>query len=64
MLHSCFPQSVNIGRHHQSNSFPAVVDYGINVLRDAMRDLLDPWLRGGGGSYSVKKRKKDAAQMT
>jgi hypothetical protein len=31
------------------------VVYGINVFGDAMRDLLDPRLRGGGGSYSVKK---------
>lgn len=38
-----------------------IVVYGINVFGDAMRDLLDPRLRGGGGSYSVKKRmKKDA----
>jgi peptide/nickel transport system permease protein len=33
-----------------------IVVYGINVFGDAMRDLLDPRLRGGGGSYSVKKR--------
>ncbi len=32
-----------------------IVVYGINVFGDAMRDLLDPRLRGGGGSYSVKK---------
>lgn len=35
-----------------------VVVYGINVFGDAMRDLLDPKLWGGGGSYSVKGRKK------
>jgi peptide/nickel transport system permease protein len=35
-----------------------IVVYGINVFGDAMRDLLDPRLRGGGGSYSVKKRLK------
>ena len=29
-----------------------VVVYGINVFGDAMRDLLDPRLRGGTGSYS------------
>ncbi len=33
-----------------------IVVYGINVFGDAMRDLLDPRLRGGGGSYSVKKK--------
>jgi len=44
-----------------------VVVYGINVFGDAMRDLLDPRLRGGIGSYSgdkrflsIFKRKKDA----
>ncbi len=39
-----------------------IVVYGINVFGDAMRDLLDPRLRGGGGSYSVKKRKKKEAR--
>ena len=39
-----------------------IVVYGINVFGDAMRDLLDPRLRGGGGSYSVRQRKKKAAQ--
>ncbi len=34
-----------------------VVVYGINVFGDAMRDLLDPRLRGGLGSYSGKKIK-------
>jgi peptide/nickel transport system permease protein len=33
-----------------------IVVYGINVFGDAMRDLLDPRLRGGGGSYSGRKR--------
>ncbi len=36
-----------------------IVVYGINVFGDAMRDLLDPRLRGGGGSYSVKKNAGD-----
>ena len=36
-----------------------VVVYGINVFGDAMRDLLDPRLRGGGGSYSVRGKKGD-----
>ena len=35
-----------------------IVVYGINVFGDAMRDLLDPRLRGGGGSYSVKRKLK------
>jgi peptide/nickel transport system permease protein len=29
-----------------------VVVYGINVFGDALRDLLDPRMRGGGTSYS------------
>ena len=36
-----------------------VVVYGINMLGDALRDLLDPRLRGGLGSYA-KKRKRAA----
>jgi len=36
-----------------------IVVYGINVFGDAMRDLLDPRLRGGGGSYSVKRKRED-----
>ncbi|MBW2061318.1 MAG: ABC transporter permease [Deltaproteobacteria bacterium] len=35
-----------------------IVVYGINVFGDALRDLLDPRLRGGGGRYSGKKVKK------
>jgi len=30
-----------------------VVVYGINIFGDAIRDLLDPRLRGGGGRYSA-----------
>lgn len=37
-----------------------VVVYGINMLGDALRDLLDPRLRGGLGSYG--RRKKAAAK--
>lgn len=33
----------------------AIVVYGINMLGDGMRDLLDPRLRGGLGRYSMKK---------
>jgi len=36
-----------------------IVVYGINVFGDAMRDLLDPRLRGGSGSYSLKRKKGD-----
>ena len=35
----------------------ALVVYGANMLGDAMRDLLDPRLRGGLGRYSGVKRK-------
>lgn len=35
----------------------ALVVYGINMLGDAIRDLLDPRLRGGLGRYAGVKRK-------
>jgi len=43
----------------------AIVVYGINMLGDAMRDLLDPRLRGGLGRYSglEKKRAKIAQKV-
>lgn len=34
-----------------------IVVYGINIFGDAARDLLDPRLRGGLGSYAGKKMK-------
>jgi len=42
------------------------VVFGINVLGDALRDLLDPRLRGGGGSFklagrTVRKTRKGAS---
>ncbi|MFH1382757.1 MAG: ABC transporter permease [Chloroflexota bacterium] len=38
----------------------AIVVYGINMLGDAFRDILDPRLRGGLGRYSgTKKRQPD-----
>lgn len=40
----------------------AIVVYGINMLGDALRDLLDPRLRGGLGSYSATKVKKSIAR--
>ena len=43
----------------------AIVVYGINMLGDAVRDLLDPRMRGGLGRYSgvkTKGRAKEAQQ--
>ena len=39
----------------------AIVVYGINMFGDAVRDLLDPRLRGGVGRYGVRKPKKEAS---
>jgi peptide/nickel transport system permease protein len=36
----------------------SIVVYGTNMLGDAVRDLLDPRLRGGVGRYTGVKRKK------
>ncbi len=36
----------------------AVVVYGINMFGDAVRDILDPRLRGGVGRYGVRKPKE------
>jgi len=36
----------------------AIVVYGINMFGDAVRDLLDPKLRGGVGRYGVRAKKK------
>ena len=36
----------------------AIVVYGINMFGDAMRDLLDPRLRGGVGRYGVRVKKE------
>ena len=35
-----------------------VVVYGVNILGDAMRDLLDPSLRGGVGRYGIRGKTK------
>ncbi len=35
-----------------------IVVYSFNMFGDAMRDLLDPRLRGGEGSYGAAKRKR------
>jgi len=37
--------------------------FGINVLGDAMRDLLDPKLRGGVGTYRLDKVEKIRAKL-
>lgn len=37
--------------------FLAIAIYGINVLGDALRDLLDPRLRGGLGRYDLAAKK-------
>ena len=34
-----------------------IVVYGVNMFGDAVRDLLDPRLRGGIGRYGVSRRK-------
>ena len=36
----------------------ATVVYGINMFGDAVRDLLDPRLRGGAGRYGVRAKKE------
>lgn len=42
----------------------AVVVYGINMFGDALRDLLDPRLRGGLGRYSGSRRKMPRQKIT
>jgi len=36
----------------------SIVVYGINMFGDAVRDLLDPRLRGGAGRYGMRVKKK------
>jgi len=36
----------------------SIVVYGINMLGDAVRDILDPRLRGGLGRYGRTLKKK------
>ena len=38
----------------------ATVVYGVNMFGDAVRDLLDPKLRGGAGRYGVGAKKEVA----
>ncbi|GAJ21039.1 unnamed protein product, partial [marine sediment metagenome] len=37
----------------------AIVVYGVNMFGDAVRDLLDPRLRGGVGRYGVRAKKEE-----
>jgi peptide/nickel transport system permease protein len=36
----------------------AIVVYGVNVFGDAVRDILDPRLKGGVGRYGVRVKKE------
>ncbi|MEE8325679.1 MAG: ABC transporter permease [candidate division NC10 bacterium] len=40
----------------------SAVVYGVNMFGDAVRDLLDPRLRGGGGRFGVKVKRNSAAE--
>lgn len=35
----------------------SVVIYGVNMFGDALRDLLDPRMRGGAGSYGARRKR-------
>ncbi len=41
----------------------AIVVYGVNMFGDAVRDLLDPRLRGGVGRYGVRVKKIGKGRM-
>ena len=41
-----------------------IVVYSLNMFGDAMRDLLDPRLRGGQGSYGTTKVKRKRALLS
>jgi peptide/nickel transport system permease protein len=38
----------------------SVLVYAVNMFGDALRDILDPRLRGGVGRYGLKVKKKKA----
>jgi peptide/nickel transport system permease protein len=40
----------------------SIVVYGVNMFGDAVRDILDPRLRGGVGRYEVRV-KKEASKL-
>jgi peptide/nickel transport system permease protein len=42
----------------------ATVVYGVNMFGDAVRDLLDPRLRGGVGRYGVRREKEEKRRDT
>ncbi|MBA7608251.1 Glutathione transport system permease protein GsiD [subsurface metagenome] len=42
----------------------ATVVYGINMFGDAVRDILDPRLRGGVGRYGVRGKKEAAKKVS
>ncbi|MBN1687151.1 MAG: ABC transporter permease [Spirochaetales bacterium] len=41
----------------------SIVVYGVNMFGDALRDLLDPRLRGGAGRYGINAQKKVARKV-
>jgi peptide/nickel transport system permease protein len=40
-----------------------IVVYSVNMLGDALRDILDPRLRGGVGSYKIDKKEKGVEKI-
>ena len=42
----------------------SIVVYGVNMFGDALRDILDPRLRGGAGRYGVKGEKKPQKKVS
>ncbi len=42
----------------------SIVVYGINMFGDAIRDLVDPRLRGGAGRYGLRVKKKPKRNKT
>jgi peptide/nickel transport system permease protein len=41
----------------------AVVVFGVNMLGDGVRDMLDPRMRGGGGRFGVRPVGKELAEL-
>ena len=39
-----------------------LVVYGINMFGDAVRDLLDPRMRGGSGRYGVRVKRETTSK--
>jgi peptide/nickel transport system permease protein len=42
----------------------SVVVYGVNMFGDALRDLLDPRLKGGAGRFGVQVRRAESEEAT